>query len=164
MKADARAFEHLEAGGLVIVETRESARALRHAYDRRQRRTGKVVWPSARLLTLDDWLAALWQEARIERRDPRILIADSQLVRVFATIIEAETSAPLLNVQATARAAMRSWRRLHDWGGDSGNDPRATDEERSFHAWTRELRRRQREQSWIDRAQLGTLVAAEPPT
>ena len=163
MTADARAYEHLEAGGLLIVQTRESVRALRHAYDRRQRSAGRTVWPSARVLTLDDWLATLWQEARIERRDAHILLADSQVARVLAAIIEGESAAPLLNVDATARAAMRSWRRIQDWGIDFERVAGVTEEERSFQKWMRRLRQQQLDQGWIDRAQLGALVAAAPP-
>jgi probable DNA repair protein len=163
MTADARAYEHLEAGGLLIVETRESARAVRHAHDRRQRLAARTVWPSARVLTLDDWLAELWQEARTATRDPRILLADSQVARALAAIIEAESAVPLLNVDATARTAMRSWRRVHDWGIDLERLEVVTEEERGFKAWVRRLRHQQLDEGWIDRAQLGALVAAGPP-
>lgn len=163
MTADTQAYKHLEAGGLLIVETRESARALRHAYDRRQRSADRTAWPSARVLTLDDWLESLWQESRLASPDRRILRSDSQVVRVLATIIDEETAAPLLNVPATARSALRSWRRMHDWGVSLAQASQATEEERSFHAWIERLRERQRQDGWIDRAQLADLIGAVPP-
>jgi probable DNA repair protein len=163
MTIGAQAFKHLEAGGLLIVETRESARALRHAYDRQQRASGRKAWPSPRVFTLDDWLASLWQESRLESSDRRILRSDSQVVRVLAAIIDDLTPVPLLNVPATARAALRSWRRMHDWSVSLTRAATGSEEERSFSAWTRSLLTRQREEGWIDRAQLAGLIAASLP-
>ncbi|HZF15209.1 MAG TPA: PD-(D/E)XK nuclease family protein [Steroidobacteraceae bacterium] len=162
MKADSPAFAHLASGGLLIVETRETARALRYAYDRDQRKRARTAWRSARIRTLDDWLVQLWQEFRAETRDPRILRPDAHVLRVLDAIVERDSPVPLLNVDATSRAVMRSWQRLHDW--QCGSDgPQITAEERSFGLWTEALRREQRDGAWIDRALLPALLTAAVP-
>ena len=61
MKPDSRAIEDLAAGALLIVESRATARAWRQGYDRAQRAAGRDVWCSARVATLDDWLAQEYQ-------------------------------------------------------------------------------------------------------
>src|SRR5260370_40701012 len=95
MKAGSPAFAHLGSGGLLIVETRETARALRHAYDRRQRERARSVWPSPRIATLDDWLSLVWREARAESRDRQILRPDAQVLRLLVDIIERDSPVPL---------------------------------------------------------------------
>ncbi len=162
MKAESPAFAHLDSGGLLIVETREMARAMHYAYDRAQRMYARVAWRSPRIRTLDDWLALLWQEVRAATHDPRILRPDFQVLRVLDPIIERDSPVPLLNVEATARAVLRSWRRVHEWCCD-GESPRATLEELSFVRWTQDLHREQREGRWIDRALLPSLLMADVP-
>ena len=163
MKPDVGVFEHLAAGVLLIVESRETARAWRQSYDRAQRAAGRDVWRSARVSTLDDWLVQLWQAWRADRQDARILMSDTQVVHAFEAIIAAESLAPLLNATATAHTAARSWRRLLDWRIDPGSLSAATEEGRSFRDWTERYRRQQAQQLWIDRAQLAGVLAGAPP-
>ena len=163
MTAASQAFEFLGAGGLLVVESRAMARAVRQAHDRGQQAAGLRVWASARVLTLDDWLAALWSEWRMEQRDARTLLSDAQVVRAFEAIIEEACSAPLLNVRATAHAAVRSWRRLLDWRCDDATWTAATEEERGFEDWTRRYLERQERSGWIDRGQLSAILAPQLP-
>lgn len=163
MKPDARVFENLAAGVLLIVDSRETARAWRQSYDRAQRAAGRDLWRSARVSTLDDWLVQLWQAWRAEHHDARALMSDTQVVRAFEAIIAAESVAPLLNVHATARTAARSWRRLLDWRIDPGSLSAATAEGRSFRDWLERYRRQQAQHQWIDRAQLAGVLAGSPP-
>ncbi|MGH8265425.1 MAG: hypothetical protein ACRETU_00145, partial [Steroidobacterales bacterium] len=163
MKADSPAFAHLESGGLLIVETRETARALRHAYDRGRRERGHGVWPSPRVATLDDWLSLLWQEARAESGNRQILRPDTQVLRLLAEIIERDSPVALLNIESTARTVLRSWRRMQDWHCDNSAAVLATAEQRALRSWTRALERTQRDDGWIDRARLPAVLASKMP-
>lgn len=163
MKPDSRAIEELAAGALLIVESRATARAWRQGYDRAQRAAGRDVWCSARVATLDDWLASLWLEWRAAHGDARVLMSDTQVARAFEAIIAAQSQAPLLNVNATARAAAGSWRRLLDWRIDPRQLTAATAEGRSLRAWIERYRRDQTRLQWIDRAQLAEILAESPP-
>lgn len=163
MKADSQAFAHLDSGGLLIVETRELAWAIRRAYDRQQRQTGKTAWPSVRVFTLDDWLAALWKDWRAKTGDPRVLRSDAQTQRVLEQIIARDSTYPLLNLQSTTHAVLRSWRRLHDWELQPGPSLSTTAEDESFRRWSKTLAVDQRRAGWIDRALLPALIAADPP-
>ncbi len=162
MKPDLRVVESLAADALLLVESRETARAWRQAFDRAQRAAGRDVWRSARIATLDDWLAQLWQEWRAAHHDARALMSDVQVARAFEAIIAAESETPLLNVGATARTAARSWQRLLDWRIDPQRLSAATAEGRSFRAWIERYRRQQSQFQWIDRAQLSGVLAESP--
>lgn len=152
-------YRELDRGGLAITLTRRLARQLEQRYAHWKIETGAGAWPTPRVRDWDDWLRGVWQAAFEHLPGaPRLLTEDQELLLWEQTIRRRTAAAnvqPLLQLSGTARAAARSWRRIHDWELDPGDirSHRSADSE-AFMDWAGAVRRTIADRNWLTPAQL----------
>ena len=148
----------------IITATTRLSRELRQEFDRKQEAAGLSSWPSAEILPFTAWLQDLWEtwlfsEGAAAPAADRLLRPAEERV-IWEEIILQETENQLLDIPATAKAALKSWRLLCDWNlsldaeawGDSADSA-------AFHAWAVEFRGRCRDTGWFSNAELPSVVA-----
>src|SRR5262245_19376789 len=128
------------AGPTVVAATARLARALRREYDQECWREGLRVWDSPDFVSLDGWLARLWEECGY--RDPLhtpLLLARWQERSLWEQAIAAsDEDNLLLDRPATAAMAAEAWDLLHAWEIPvrAGEFEASRDTEAFLH-WTR---------------------------
>ncbi|MEX1993555.1 MAG: PD-(D/E)XK nuclease family protein, partial [Steroidobacteraceae bacterium] len=161
MSSNDHCIAHLESGGLLLTPDLRQARILRRLHDRAQIAAGRTVWPSARVLPLETWLAEQWRDAgsaRGELPEPLAPIALRWLWRRVA-----EPGAPeLLDAAELGARARSSWLRLRAHGG--GLDALArfplSRDQQAFIGWGRSAERELRERNACDSADLARLLVS----
>ena len=98
----------------IITATTRLSRELRQEFDREQEAAGLSSWPSAEILPFTAWLQALWEtwlfsEGAVAPAADRLLRPAEERV-IWEEIILQETENQLLDIPATAKAALKSWR------------------------------------------------------
>ena len=148
----------------VITATTRLYRELLQEYDREQQAAGLTSWPSAEILPISAWLQDLWETWLFSEREEapaadRLLRPSEERV-IWEEIIRSKTGNALLDIPATAEAALRSWRLLCDWhlSLDSPEWRDSADSE-AFHAWAVDFRGQCREKGWFSNAELPAVVA-----
>ena len=146
----------------LITATTRLSRELQREYDREQVAAGLSTWPTAHILPFQAWLAELWDTAVYsgEAGGTLRLLRPSEEMAIWEDIIRAYGENLLLEVPATAAAALKAWGLLCEWGlpldAPEWND--STDSE-VFYRWAREFRRRSRENGWLSNAKLPVFIA-----
>ena len=146
----------------LITATTRLSRELQREYDREQVAAGLSTWPTAHILPFQAWLAELWDTAVYsgEAGGTLRLLRPSEERAIWEDIIRAYGENLLLEVPATAAAALKAWGLLCEWGlpldAPEWND--STDSE-VFYRWAREFRRRSRENGWLSNAKLPVFIA-----
>jgi probable DNA repair protein len=144
---------------IVLTASRRLAHAMRLARASAAQASGLTVWRTPQILPWSTWLRRQYLEARASASNseaPMRVLTQAQSKVLWDDIV---TSSPfaseLLNPANAARAAARSWRRLHEHlipiDALSAYD---TAEARAFHAWCIEFVRRCRSLRAIDEALL----------
>ena len=146
----------------LITATTRLSRELQREYDREQVAAGLSTWPTAHILPFQAWLAELWDTSVYsgEVGGTLRLLRPSEERAIWEDIIRADGENLLLEVPATAAAALKAWGLLCEWGlpldAPEWND--STDSE-VFYRWAREFRRRSRENGWLSNAELPVFIA-----
>lgn len=167
----------------VITATTRLSRELRQDYDREQQEAGLACWPAARILPLSAWLQDLWKtwlysdraaaaidqaatshqaaatSDRAEAASVRLLWPSEERV-IWEEIIRSQAGNLLLDIPATAEAALRSWELLCSWNLSlDAAEWRDSADSEAFHGWAGEFRKRCREKDWFSNAELPSAVA-----
>ncbi len=115
----------------VITATIRLSRELRQDYDRELQAAGQSSWPSAVILELSDWLKDLWTTWLFSDQvatTPDRLLWPAEERFIWEDIIRSETENQLLDIPATAKAALKSWdcyvTGIYLWMQRSGTIPR----------------------------------------
>ena len=146
----------------LITATTRLSRELQREYDREQVAAGLSTWPTAHILPFQAWLAELWNTSVYygEVGGTLRLLRPSEERVIWEDIIRADGENLLLEVPATAAAALKAWELLCEWGlpldAPEWND--STDSE-VFCRWAREFRRRSRENGWLSNAEFPVFIA-----
>ncbi len=167
-------LQALNQGASVITATRRLAYELKSAYDNQQIELGRKVWPTARIMTWDGWMQALWHETGTDTL--LSVLNNAQLQQLLCEFIEADLKsresqtghnlAALWNIPATARTALDAWQLCHQWRiSFSALQTSEQADHAHFGRWATRLYARLSEQNWISPAQLPEqLIAAEIKT
>jgi probable DNA repair protein len=166
--------ELLDAGCIVLTQTRQLAHILNLEYARHAQRDGRAAWRTPQLLPLGAWLRAQWvinrgvtnrvfaneaghiDSGMAQAAGHLRLLSATQARVVWEQVIDAsEQAEELLDVVSAAQSAARSWRRLHEYlipvqrleGYPSA-------EARALHGWVRQFEQRLEALGAIDEAQL----------
>ena len=145
----------------LITATRRLFRELQSEYDQKQMAAGLSTWPTAPILPFQAWLASLWDTSVHSGKVGRILqlLRPSEEQAIWEDIVRADGENLLLEVVATAAAALKSWELLCEWNlpldAPEWND--STDSE-VFYRWALEFRRRARENGWLSNAELPLFI------
>ena len=146
----------------LITATTRLSRELQREYDREQVAAGLSTWPTAHILPFQAWLAELWDTSVYsgEVGGTLRLLRPSEERAIWEDIIWVYGENLLLEVPATAEAALKSWELLCEWNlpldAPEWND--STDSE-VFYWWAQEFRRRSRENGWLSNAELPVFIA-----
>lgn len=144
----------LARAACIVTADPRQAFAVRIAWGERQRAHGLAVWPTPDVLPLSSWLARSWARAVAEGQDSRLgtLLTPAQertLWEQAVTTVSGEGE--FLHPHGAARAAMRSWQRMHEWAIDRrALETAASEETRTFLAWAAHASKRMRDHEWID--------------
>jgi probable DNA repair protein len=106
----------LERGAVVLVPNRRVAHSVAYAYAQYSLASGKRVWATPQLYTLQAWLERLWT-LRTESAREQVLLSTVQTRRAWQQIVEASPWAEtLLAPSGAASAALRSFQLMMRWG------------------------------------------------
>ena len=145
----------------VITATTRLARELRQEYDRRQETRGLSSWPTPHILPLSAWLSELWTNwLYSEPLAPSLrLLRPAEELSIWEGIVHSRAQNLLLEVPATAEAALDAWNLLCAWNLPL-NAPEWSDsaDSETFHMWAQEFRRLCRENGWLSGAELPEFV------
>ncbi len=101
----------------LITATTRLSRELQREYDREQVAAGLSTWPTAHILPFQAWLAELWDTSVYsgEVGGTLRLLRPSEERAIWEDIIWVYGENLLLEVPATAEAALKSWELLCEW-------------------------------------------------
>ena len=145
----------------LITATTRLSRELQREYDREQVAAGLSTWPTGHILPFQAWLAELWDTSVYsgEAGGTLRLLRLSEERAIWEDIIRADGENLLLEVPATAAAALKAWGLLCEWrlplDAPEWND--STDS-KVFYRWALEFRRRSRENGWLSNAELPVFI------
>jgi len=133
---------HLLAGGWVLTRNQRQARILRYLHDRARRDEGAGVWPTARILTLADWLARQWREASAGDSTLPELLPAAAIRWLWREAVAADAGG-LLDPAELAGSARASWLLLREYGGDAAGLRRwpLTRDQQAFLRWSSAIER-----------------------
>ena len=147
---------------VLVTATTRLSRELRQDYDRKQAAAGLSSWPTAQILPLSAWLSELWTGwlySRPNRPVPRLLRPAEERV-IWEGIVRSGAENLLLEVSATAEAALDAWNLLCAWALPlDAPEWRDSADSETFHMWATVFSRRCREKGWLSGADLPAFVA-----
>lgn len=160
-------FENLQQGGRAVASSRRLARQVERRYADWQTRRGQSVWPAPTVEHYDEWLHRTWQLAFEHDPDTPWLLTDDQELLLWEQVIQRSQSGGhqqyLMQVPSTARAARRSWRRMHDWRLSWTQLRRQqTADTAAFLEWASAVQAVLDERGWLAPAQLAAYLAEHP--
>lgn len=150
---DDRLWKAIESGSIVVTANQRLARILAFAYDERQRRIGRSVWPSADVLPFDSWLRRCWRELWSDRQ----LLSPVQTQTLWESIVREDVGQhglDLLREDSAAELAVKANDLLHDYGLPDWSAAEATPEHEAFSRWRGRFRDLCRDAGWLDPAEL----------
>ena len=154
-------MEALAAGATAITANNRAAGWLRDRYDAAQTASGRMAWPTPRILPWPTWIRALWLSLRGNAAGAGVqVLTPWQERRLWSAIIAASADYPnLQNANASALAAS-AWEIVHGWQGQwaQWGGAGARDEHRAFVAWSAEFVRQCAKRQWIDVTRLPLLL------
>ena len=147
---------------VLVTATTRLSRELRQDYDRKQEAAGLSSWPTAQILPFSAWLSELWTGwlySGPTRPVPRLLRPAEERV-VWEGIVRSGAKNLLLEVPATAEAALDAWNLLCAWALPlDAPEWRDSADSETFHLWAKVFSRRCRERGWLSGAELPAFVA-----
>ena len=102
----------------LITATTRLARELRREYDEEQAAAGLSSWPSAHIMPLSAWLSEIWDEwlySGAAERPPQLLRPSEEGVIWEDIVRGSKEGNELLQVTATADAALDAWKLACEW-------------------------------------------------
>ena len=139
---------------VLVTATTRLSRELRQDYDRKQEAAGLSSWPAAQILPFSAWLSELWAGwlySGPTRPIPRLLRPAEERV-VWEDIVRSGAKNLLLEVPATAEAALDAWNLLCAWALPlDAPEWRDSADSETFHLWAKVFSRRCRERGWLSR-------------
>lgn len=134
---------HLRAAGWLLTRNLRQARILRYLHDRARCDEGAGVWPTARILTLADWLARQWQEASAGDSALPELLPAAAIRWLWREQVEADAGG-LLDPAELAGSARASWLVMREHGGDAASLRRwpLTRDQQAFLHWSQAIERK----------------------
>lgn len=107
---ESQLLDALARGTPVVLPSARAARALRHAFNTRQRLAGKTLWDAAPALSWADWTRSLWSSLIADGADLRVLLNSAQEHLLWREVIEATPAAqPLTSPDILAEMARSAW-------------------------------------------------------
>ena len=147
----------------VVTATARLARAMRSEYDARQIAAGRTVWPTPEILPIAAWLARRFREWLYSdpSDDAPRLLGPLQERAIWEDIVHRSPDPGLLNVAATAEAAMEAWNLACAWRLPlDAPEWRDTADTEAFHAWATEFKARLESNGWLSSPQLPAFLAS----
>jgi ATP-dependent helicase/nuclease subunit B len=163
---DAPLYALLAGGAPLLTSSRRLAHALRADYAAAAQARGISVWQTPQVLPWSTYLrdACLAQRSSSNAgtSSPRFL-NDAQTLALWEEIVGASSAGKdLLNPTQAARAAMRSWQRLHQYQIPLAQIAAFPSEEaQTFAAWAQNFVVRTQAQSWLDSARFTTFLSSK---
>jgi probable DNA repair protein len=147
----------LEDGATLVTANARLAREARRAFDLSQRAAGLPAWQSPDILPWGAWLERAWRDCIYNAPAPEpVLLAPAQEQVVWESVIgESPEGGTLLNVPATAAAAIEAYALSESWdlprrAEDCVGFPDAA----AFLGWARVFEERARRNLWLSPASL----------
>ena len=127
------ALERALNSSIVLTSNERLRRELVRSFDIHQQRRGLRVWPTARVFSVQGWLANLYQHAcRLDSQLP-ILISREQTLLMIRNLASREQ-------RHLSNLMLQGWEQLHQWRIPLTDDALATnDNGRLFQSWARRL-------------------------
>ncbi len=147
----------------VVTPNARLSRELAREFDQRQIEKRLPVWETADILTLDQFVERLYEDALysdIAAKLP-LLLTGAQSQALWESAIRAsEWGEALLAVPQAAGDCVRAWELAHAWriAGGLGNFP-GNDDARAFIEWSRDYAKRCEREGNTDSARLADVVA-----
>jgi len=157
---DQSVWTALDSRSTVVTATRRLARTIWQEYSVRQQSRGLVSWQSPDVLPWGAWLSTLWEEFLYSTPSPPVrLTAWQEYVAWESLVREHPASGELLQVGATAAAALEAWMLAAEWRSDlSDIESIGNDDARVFAVWAASFRRRCQEHNWVDSARVPDIL------
>ena len=150
---------------VTITANARLARELRRSYDRRQVAAGLSTWIAPEILPFGSWLERCWREWLYSGAagKPLQLLRPSQELAIWEDIIcRSDEGKELLQIAATAEAALDAWNLMWAWqlplNASEWNDSSDTE---AFRRWAREFQRRCESNGWLSGAMLPEFIASQ---
>lgn len=140
----------LDTGARIITPTPLIAHAIERQYATLQLARGRKTWPQSTAISLSAWLQQMWREARYRfGEELPLLLSPTQEQYLWVQAIR-EGGYDVLNVTATARAAMAAARFASDWQLPLDHPSwESTDDTAQFRRWLASIDTRCREEGWL---------------
>ncbi len=152
--------EIIDAGACVVTANQRLARTLSEHYSALQLASGKDVWPTPNIRSLDSWLQELLREVPKQESLPHYLFGQASAI-VWERCLREQSLDQLLSVGTLLRQSRQAWRRVCDWQvptAELAAAARNSDEQlfsTSVARYQSELKKR----NWIDDAGLTSLIS-----
>lgn len=154
-------FTAIKKGAVVITVNQRLARHLLNRVEQAYIKEGIVTWPSPSILSFDVWLNQLWQQRFdsvvdevVQPLIAKTLLTKDQALVIWERVIRQSSSAELLNVAATAKAAHKARQFSVQWQIGNGNGFNASEDIAAFNQWHKVYKTELLKAGWIDSVQL----------
>ena len=150
-------IEALEKGATLVTANARLAREARRAFDQRQRDRGLAAWQSPDILPWSAWLERAWSDCVYSAPAPEpVLLTAAQEQVVWESVIEeSPDGGALLDIPATAAAAMDAYALAESWDlPRRAGDCTGFADAGAFLGWTRAFEERARRNLWLSSARL----------
>lgn len=158
-------YQQMDRGVSVITGTQRLSRHLSDQYAAHKLRQGLTAWPTPPTASWDEWTIAQWRQLeRAKQNLPnQVLLDEAQEMqlweKVIADAIDRTPDYILLQSSATARAALDTWRLMHDWHFPlSAIDQTLVEDTQAFHDWAIRFQTAKENNGWICLCELNGLL------
>jgi probable DNA repair protein len=155
-------LDALARGVRVVLPNNRAARALRRAFDDRQRATGAAAWESAAALSWADWTRSLWSALVADGAELRLLLNSAQEHILWREIIASATTDRSLSSPDSLAELARS--AFHLAAAHQAlprlRSSATTSDSRTFAAWAESFARLCSAQNCLSSAQLEDALRA----
>lgn len=151
----------LDSGAEIVTPTPLIAHAVERQYAELQLARGRKTWPQPSIVSLSAWLQQLWREARYRvGEELPLLLSPVQQQYLWIQAIR-QSGYDVLNVSATAHAAVAAARFIFDWQLSLDHPSwESTDDTAQFRRWLASIDTRCRDERWLPSTRLLSFVRA----
>ena len=148
-------FERINNNTVVLTANRRLALSLQEQYARVQSEAGKSVWPTSKILPLDEWLIQCWDELTSKNVLPsRVILNPHQELFIWDRIVaESSLGQRTLYTRETAKQAKQTWQLCTQWQVDI-NDFTQSEDTLAFQSWAKDFSEECRKNNYIDSASI----------
>jgi len=161
---DAQLYDLLASGAPLLTSSRRLAHALRTDYATAAQSRGQNVWHTPQVLPWSTYLRDACFAQRANHNATLQFINDAQALALWEEIIGASSvGQSLLNPAQAARAATRTWQRLHQYQipvAQLRSYP--SEEAQTFAVWAQSFVERTQAHGWLDSARYTTFLLSKP--